>query len=301
MRALKWLSLPALCALALGAAACGSDDDGGSIAIDGSSTVFPFGQAAAEEYKGEDPDTKITVAQSGTGGGFEKFCAGETQISQASRPIEDDEKAACDKEGIKYKELQVANDGIAVVTSKDLEIDCLTKEQLAELWGKDSKVTSYSDVGGPDTEVSLYGPGADSGTFDFFTEAVNGEEGASTKNYQPSEDDNVLVEGVSGDKGGLAYFGFSYYEQNQDKLNLVAVDNGKGCVKPDAAKIQNGEYDLLSRPLYQYVSDKALSDNDSVKKFVDYELENYESIAKAAQIVAMTPEQAEKSKQALGG
>jgi len=301
MRALKWLSLPALCALALGAAACGSDDDGGSIAIDGSSTVFPFGQAAAEEYKGEDPDTKITVAQSGTGGGFEKFCAGETQISQASRPIEDDEKAACDKEGIKYKELQVANDGIAVVTSKDLKIDCLTKERLSQLWGKDSKVTSYSDVGGPDTEVSLYGPGADSGTFDFFTEAVNGEEGASTKNYQPSEDDNVLVEGVSGDKGGLAYFGFSYYEQNQDKLNLVAVDNGKGCVKPDAAKIQNGEYDLLSRPLYQYVSDKALSDNDSVKKFVDYELENYESIAKAAQIVAMTPEQAEKSKQALGG
>jgi phosphate transport system substrate-binding protein len=300
MKSRFWLVLAAAGALALGVAACGDDDEGGSISIDGSSTVFPFGQAAAEEFKGEDPDVKITVAQSGTGGGFEKFCAGEIDISEASRPIEDDEKKACADKGIKYKEVQVANDGLAVVTSKDLKIDCMTVENLKKLWNKGSSVKNYDEVGGPNAPVSLYGAGTDSGTFDYFTEQINGEEGASRKDYQPSEDDNVLVEGVSGDKNGLAYFGFSYFEQNQDKLNLVGIDSGSGCLKPSIADVQTGKYKPLSRPLFMYVSDKALKDNDNVKKFMDYVLENYDPIAKAAQIVPMTPEQDEKAKQALG-
>ena len=176
----------------------------GSITIDGSSTVQPFAEAAAELFNEENPDVKITVGTSGTGGGFEKFCAGETDISDASRPIEPEEVDACKKDGVAYSEVQVANDGIAVVTNPALEISCLTTDQLKQLWTNDSKVTNYSQLGNdadtgqplPDAELSLYGPGTDSGTFDYFTDAINGEEGVSRKDYQPSEDDNVLVQGV---------------------------------------------------------------------------------------------------------
>ena len=191
---------------------------------------------------------QITVGQSGTGGGFEKFCAGETDISDASRPIKDDEEVPlCEKGGVEYAEVQVANDGIAVVTNKALEIDCMTTDQLKELWateqGQELLATSTRSSRTP--KVSLFGPGTDSGTFDFFTDEINGEEGKTRKDYQPSEDDNVLVQGVAGDEGGLGYFGFSYYEQNQDKLNLVGVDAGDGCVKPSAETIQDGEYKPL--------------------------------------------------------
>src|SRR5919107_2685644 len=251
--------LPALLlALALGAAACGSDEEGtasgssgggggeglsGQIAIDGSSTVAPFAQAAAELFNEENPDVRITVGTSGTGGGFEKFCAGETDISNASRPIKDDEEVpVCKKNGVKYGEVQIANDGIAVVTNKALKVDCLTTDQLKKVWNKGSKVTSLKQVDSsmPSTELSLYGPGTDSGTFDFFTDEINGEEGVSREDYETSEDDNQLVTGVAGDPGGLGYFGFSYYEQNTDKLNLVGVNAGDGCVKPSAETIQDG-------------------------------------------------------------
>jgi phosphate transport system substrate-binding protein len=303
----------ALCgALALGVAACGNDDDddgsgggggdlSGTIRIDGSSTVAPFAQAAAEEFQGQNPGVRITVGTSGTGGGFEKFCAGETDISDASRPIEDDEAAICDKEGITYKEVQVANDGISVVTNPDLKVDCLTTDQLKELWNKGSKVKSLSEIDSklPGTELSLFGPGTDSGTFDFFTDEINGEEGVTREDYQPSEDDNVLVQGVAGEPGGLGYFGFSYYEQNQDKLNLVGVDAGGGCVKPSADSIQSGEYKPLSRPLFMYPSDKALK-KPEVKAFIDYVVENYEPISEASQIVPMNQAQADKAKTALG-
>jgi phosphate transport system substrate-binding protein len=315
VRKLNWLALTALLVMALGIAACGGDDDessassgegggdlSGSIAIDGSSTVFPFAQAAAEQFQGENPDVKITVGQSGTGGGFEKFCAGETDISDASRPIKDDEEVPiCEKNNVAYKEVQVANDGIAVVTNKSLEVDCLTTDELKQVWEKGSKVKSLSEVkpGAPDTELSLFGPGTDSGTFDFFTDEINGEEGNTRKDYQPSEDDNVLVQGVSGDEGGLGYFGFSYYEQNQDKLNVVPVDGGDGCVEPSSEAIQNGKYTPLSRPIFMYPSDKSLA-KPHVKAFMDYVLENQESIAEAAQIVPMTAEQTEKGKQAVG-
>jgi len=312
------ISIAACCVLALGAAACGDDDDDGSanansgggggdlsgkIRIDGSSTVAPFVQAAAENFEGENPDVKITVGTSGTGGGFEKFCAGETDISNASRPIKDDEEVpVCKKAGVDYKEVQVANDGIAVVTNPDLKVDCLTVDQLKGLWNQGSKVKSLSEIDPklPDTELSLFGPGTDSGTFDFFTDVINGEEGVSREDYQPSEDDNVLVQGVAGESGGLGYFGHSYYEQNKSKLNLVKVDGGDGCVEPTIETIQSGEYKPLSRPIFMYPSTKAL-ERPEVKAFMDYVLENYQAIADAAQIVAMSEDQASEATSALGG
>jgi phosphate transport system substrate-binding protein len=312
----RLLTLAACGALALGVAACGDNNDSssdssgssgggnlsGSVAIDGSSTVAPFAQAAAEGFSGENPDVKVTVGTSGTGGGFEKFCNGETDISDASRPIKPDEEVPiCKKNGIKYTEVQVANDGIAVVTNKNLKVDCLTVDQLKKLWNKGSKVTSLSQIDPklPDTKLELFGPDTDSGTFDFFTDQINGEEGVSRDDYQPSSDDNVLVQGVEGSDGGLGYFGFSYYEQNADKLNLVAVDDGNGkCVKPSTETIQDGSYKPLSRPLFMYPNEKSLT-KAQVKGFMDYTLANYDSIAKSSQIVPMTTDQAAKGKQEL--
>jgi phosphate transport system substrate-binding protein len=313
-----FITLAACGALALGAAACGNDDNSnanasgggggggnlsGNIKIDGSSTVAPFAQAAQEAFQGENPNVKITVGTSGTGGGFEKFCAGETDISDASRPIKPDEEApVCKKAGIDYKEIQVANDGIAVVTNPALKVACLTTAQLKKLWNKGSKVKSLSEIDPklPDTQLSLFGPGTDSGTFDFFTGAINGEEGVSREDYQPSEDDNILVQGVAGESGGLGYFGHSYYEQNKDKLNLVKVDGGSGCIEPTTATIQSGEYKPLSRPLFMYPSTKALK-RPEVKAFLDYVEANYDTIATASQIVPMDSGQADKAKAALGG
>ena len=308
----KLLAFAACGALALGVAACGDDDDdgggggggdlSGTIRIDGSSTVGPFAQAAAEEFQGQNPGVKITVGTSGTGGGFEKFCAGETDISDASRPIDEEEEVPiCEKNNVTYKEVQVANDGISVTTNKNLTVDCMTVEQLKELWQQDSKVTSLSQIDPklPDTQLELFGPGTDSGTFEFFTEEINGEEGNTRKDYQPSEDDNVLVQGVEGSDGGLGYFGFSYYEQNQDNLNLVAVNSGSGCVKPSQQSISSGEYKPLSRPLFMYPSDKALQ-KPAVKAFMDYVVQNYDSIASASQIVPMSQQQAQKATSALG-
>lgn len=297
-------------ALALVVAGCGGSDSdssganadlSGSIAIDGSSTVFPFAQAAAEGFQADAPDVKVTVGESGTGGGFEKFCAGETQISTASRPIEEDEIKSCEENGISYKEIQVAQDGIAVVTNPNLEIQCLTTDELKQIWNKGSKVKTLAEVqdGAPSTELSLFGPGTDSGTFDYFTEAINGEEGASRSDYQPSEDDNVLVQGVSGDEGGLGYFGFSYYEQNKDKLNLVEIDGGSGCVAPSTATIQDGSYKPLSRPLYFYVAEDALA-KPEVQAFVDYSLNNNAEIAEVALIVPLGEEQLTEAKTEAG-
>ena len=309
MRSTKWLAPLAAGALALGAAACGGGGGGGGgqglsgkIAIDGSSTVAPLAQAAAEQFQAESPQVETSVGTSGTGGGFEKFCRGEIDIANASRPIKDDEEVpVCRKNGVAYARIQVANDGIAVATNKALRIDCLTTDQLKELWATD-EVKSYRDIDPelPNQQVSLFGPGTDSGTFDFFTEEINGEEGRTRKDYQPSEDDNVLVQGVSGDQGGLGYFGFSYYEQNRDRLNLVGVDAGNGCVKPSTEAIQTGEYEPLSRPLFMYVSRKALR-RPHVKAFMDFVLEKHGEIAQSAQIIPMTAEQAGRGRQALAG
>ena len=310
----KWLAFGAAGVLALGIVACGEDDDetnagggsgggdlSGSIKIDGSSTVGPFAQAAAEAFQGQNPNVKVSVGTSGTGGGFEKFCAGETDISNASRPIKDDEEVPlCKKAGVNFKEIQVANDGIAIVTNKATKIDCMTTDELKKLWNQGSKVNAYNEINPkfPSTKATLFGPGSDSGTFDFFTDEINGEEGVTRKDYQPSEDDNVLVQGVEGEEGGLGYFGFSYFEQNKEKLNLVGVDGGEGCVKPSLETIQNGTYKPLARPIFMYPSEKALA-RPEVKAFMDYVMENQDTIARSAQIVPMTPEQTEKGKTAL--
>ncbi len=305
--------------LALVVAACGDDDTessgastgaesseslSGSIRIDGSSTVLPFAEAAGELFNEENPDVKITVGSSGTGGGFEKFCAGETDISDASRPIKDDEEVPiCKKNGVSYQEIQVANDGIAVVTNPNLKVDCLTVDQLKKVWEPKSKVAGLADVDPslPDTKLALFGPGTDSGTFDFFTDVINGEEGASREDYQASEDDNQLVTGVEGSEGGLGYFGFSYYEQQQDKLNLVGVgESADSCVKPSKETIQDGSYTPLSRPLFMYPSEKAMA-RPEVKAFMDFTLANQQAIAEAAQIVPLTEDQASEAKTALGG
>ncbi|MDX6586980.1 MAG: phosphate transport system substrate-binding protein [Solirubrobacterales bacterium] len=303
--------------LALGVGACGDDDDGGSgevegptglsgdIQIDGSSTVQPFAEAASELFAEGNPDVSISVGAAGTGGGFERFCAGETQISDASRSIEEEEVALCEEEGIEYTEIQVANDGIAIVTSPDLEISCLTTDQLAELWTDDS-ITDYADLGDdaetgepiPSGEVSLYGPGTDSGTFDYFTDAINGEEGLSRQDYQASEDDNQLVTGVAGDGAGLGYFGFSYYEQNADQLNLVSVDSGDGCVAPSSETIQSGEYAPLSRPLFMYPNNADVV-KDPVGGFMQFVVDNYDAIAEASLIVPMDDTQASDAVSAL--
>jgi phosphate transport system substrate-binding protein len=315
----KLLAVGTAGALALGVAACGSSDSSstsdsggstptglsGSIKIDGSSTVQPFTEAAAELFNKDNPDVDISVGAAGTSGGFEKFCAGETDISDASRPIEAPEVKACKDGGVSYGEFQVANDGISVVTNPALDISCLSTDQLKQLW-VDDKVSNYSQLGNdadtgnplPDADVSLYGPGTDSGTFDYFTDVINGEEDLSRKDYQPSEDDNVLVQGVAGDENGLGYFGFSYYEQNQDQLNLVSVDAGKGCVAPSDSTIQSGEYTPLSRPLFMYPSTDALKD-EATAAFIQFVADNYDEIAKSALIVPMDSGQGQKAQAAV--
>ena len=303
------LVIAMLATLAFTVAACGDDEEpssggggsssesqelSGQLAIDGSSTVAPFAQAAAELFNEENSGVQVTVGTSGTGGGFEKFCAGETDISNASRPIKvDEEVPICEEGGVKYGEVQIANDGIAVVTNKALAVDCLTTDQLKQVWNQGSKVKSLSEADPelPDTELSLYGPGTDSGTFDFFTDEINGEEGVTREDYEPSEDDNQLVTGVSGDEGGLGYFGFSYYEGAADQLNLVGVDSGDGCVKPSTETIQDGSYTPLARPLFMYPSSKSLA-RPEVKAFMDFVIANQQMIAEAAKIVPLTEEQA---------
>ena len=273
MRTRNWLALvAALGALTLGVAACGDDDDddngggggdlSGTIKIDGSSTVAPLSEAAAELFQEENPNVRVTVGTSGTGGGFEKFCAGETDISDASRPIKDDEEVPiCKENGVAYEEVQVANDGLAVVVNPDNDwAECLTVDQLKTIWDKGSKVDNWNEVdpGFPDEELPLFGAGTDSGTFDYFTDAINGEEGRSRSDYNATEDDNVTVQGVSGENGGLGYFGLSYALENEGRVKTVQVDGGDGCVTPSTETVQSGEYKPLSRPLFKPPSFGAL-------------------------------------------
>ena len=300
--------------LATATAACGRSDaasDGtnaaissassnlsGRIEADGSSTVGPFVTAAAEDFQAQNPGVQVTVGISGTGGGFERFCAGETDLSDASRPIKDDEEVpVCQTNGIEYTEFQVANDGIAVVTNKENDwATCLTVEQLAKIWGPDSKIDNWNQVDPrfPDQKLTLAGPGTDSGTFDFFTGVINGEEDASRTDYQATEDDNVTVQAVSGDNGGLGYFGLSYFEQNQDTLNDVEVDGSSGCVAPSSETVQDGSYTPLSRPLFVYVKNTSLQ-KPEVAAFMKYVLDNQAQLAEKSLFVPMTDEQAQKA------
>jgi len=298
--------------MALAGCGGGSDDNGGggagggkqlsgTVKVDGSSTVAPLSTVASELFKEKQPRVQVAVGTSGTGGGFEKFCAGETDISDASRPIKDEEKAACQKKGITYSEFNVATDALTVVVPKSNTFaKCLKVDQLKKMWDKNSKVNNWNQVDPsfPSEPLKLFGPGTDSGTFDYFTDEINGEEGRSRSDYQPSEDDNVVVQGVAGSKGGLGYFGFSYYEANQDKLNAVQIDDGAGCVSPSVQTAQDGTYKPLSRPLFIYPSTAALK-RPEVLAFVEDYVANNLDVAKQAKFIPLTSAQEGKLKTAL--
>jgi phosphate transport system substrate-binding protein len=254
----------------------------GSILIDGSSTVFPVTEAVAEEFQKIQRDVRVTVGVSGTGGGFKKFALGETDISNASRPIKDSEAAAAKEKNIEYIELPIAYDGLSVlVNPKNDWVDYLTVAELHEIWKPDSKVTNWSDVrpGWPDKKIELYGPGTDSGTFDYFTEVINGKSQVSRPDYTASEDDNVLVMGIAGDIYSLGYFGYAYYVENRDKIKSVPVDGGNGPVAPSEKTINDGSYSPLSRPIFIYVSKDALK-RPEVKEFVKFYLTEGGALAK---------------------
>lgn len=300
-----WAAAVALLAVACGRGGTGTGADGltGSIAADGSSTVFPITQAIAEEFSAEEPGVQISVGTSGTGGGFEKFCAGETAISDASRPIDPvEEVPICEQNRIEYVELQVAIDGLSVVVNPANEfVDSLTVDELAAIWGPDSKINNWSQIrdGFPDQPLTLYGPGTDSGTFDYFTSEIVGEEGASRSDYTASEDDNVLVQGVAGDPNALGYFGYAYFEQNQDKLKVLAVDNGSGPVTPSRETIESGEYTPLSRPLYIYVA-KEDATRPEVMAFVDFYLGTVNELVAEVGYVAVPNEMIQQETEEWG-
>ena len=278
--------------------ASGASGLSGTVTADGSSTVFPIMQAVAEEYRADNGDVDVSVGESGTGGGMEKFCRGEIDIADASRPIKDEERAACTKAGVAFVELAVALDGLSVVVNPENDfVDCLTMQQLATIWGPKSTVDSWKQVDDsfPDSDLTLYGPGTASGTFEYFTEAVNGEKGASRSDYTASEDDNVLVKGVAGDPGALGYFGYGYVSQNPDSVRAVAVDSGDGCVEPSVETIGDGTYAPLSRPLYVYVATKAAK-RAEVAAYVDFLLANVRELSTSVGFVALPTADLEQSK-----
>lgn len=265
---------------------------GGAIEVDGSSTVFPITEAVAEEFRKQNNDVQISVGVSGTGGGFKRFTAGETDISNASRPIKESEIETAKSAGIEYTELKVAIDGLALIVHKDNRfLSCLTTDQLKQIWQPDSNIKSWQQVNPdwPNQPIKLYGPGTDSGTFDYFTEVINGKAGASRADYTASEDDNVLVQGVAGDQYSLGYFGYAYYAENMDKLKVLAIDAGKGCVAPSDQTIEQGTYTPLSRPIYIYVKNKALS-RPEMSAFVKYYLDHASTLVKEVGYIPLPSE-----------
>lgn len=261
-----------------------------TIRIDGSSTVFPITEAVAEQFqKAQGGKIRVTVGVSGTGGGFKKFCRGETDISNASRPILAKEIADCKAAGINFIELPVAYDALTVVVNpQNTWARSLTVAELKNIWGPDSKINNWSQVrqGFPNIPLKLFGPGADSGTFDYFTEAINGKAKVSRKDFTASEDDNVLVQGVSRDRGALGYFGFAYYMENRNRLKAVAIDNGKGPVQPSEQNVLNGTYQPLSRPIFIYVNAKS-AQRPEVRQFVTYYLNNAPAMVKKVKYVPL--------------
>lgn len=279
----------------------------GNVVVDGSSTVYPIVEAAAEAYAGEQPDVKVSVGLSGTGGGFEKFTKGETDFSNASRPIKDTEKQAAEQNGIEFEELQIAFDGLSVLVNKDNDwVDYLTVDELKKIFTSgavngDDKV-KWSDIRPewPNEEIKLFSPGHDSGTFDYFDEVIlDGQ--PLNKTAQLSEDDNVLVQGIAGDKNALGYFGFAYYVENKDKLRAVPIDNGNGPVEPTHETIQSGEYAPLSRPLFTYVNTKALKEKAQVYDFAKFLLENGAEFAEEVGYVALPQEKYEEQLKKIEG
>ncbi len=312
-----WLVAAASGVLALSVAACGDDDDegggdsggggdlSGSIRIDGSSTVAPLTEAIAEGFQQENNGVKVTVGTSGTGGGFEKFCAGETDANDASEAIGDEEIAACESGGVAFEELQVANDALTVVVNPDNPVTCLTVEQLKSMWEPKSTLSSWSEVQRLeppyDETLDLYGPGSDSGTFGYFTEAINGEEDAIRNDYNDvGEDDNATVTGVSGAPGGLGYFGYSFFAENEDTLKALEIDGGQGCVAPSPETAQDGSYTPLSRPLFVYPSADALA-REEFDAFMQYYLDNVNDVAEQVGFIPLTEEQLSEQQSKLEG
>jgi phosphate transport system substrate-binding protein len=282
----------------------------GSINIDGSSTVYPITAAVAEEFQKANSGVQVTAAFAGTGGGFKKFCNGETDMNDASRPINPSskdtpeaksEETLCKEAGVEWIQLGVATDGLSVlVNPQNTWVDCLTTAELKKIWDTGSTVKTWADVraGFPADPIKLFGPGADSGTFDYFTEVINGKAKQSRSDYTQSEDDNALVTGVAGDKDALGYFGFAYYEENKDKIKIVPIDSGAGCITPSKDTITDGTYKPLSRPLFIYPSTKSL-ERPEFAAFVQYYLDNVNSFVDEVGYIEATGDVLQKSKDAL--
>lgn len=314
----KKLRFPAILALAgalgLSVAACGGDSStetdaagsgssgktlAGNIRIDGSSTVAPLTEAVAEGFQAENPKVRVTVGTSGTGGGFEKFCAGETDANDASAQIDREQTAMCEKGGVEWDEIQVANDALSVVVNPENPVKCLTLEQLSQTWQHGSEVGDWNQLEGLDPsfdeQMTLFGPGTDSGTFEYFTEAVNGEKGNQRKDYNNvGEDDNQAVTGVTGARGGMGYFGFSFLLENEGKVRGLEIDSGKGCVAPAEETVQDGSYSPLARPLFIYPSAKSLK-RPEVNEFLNYYLENVSQVASMIGFIGLTDRQQTRS------
>ena len=295
--------LSGLLAAVLLLAACGEAGESRTIEIDGSSTVFPVSEAVAEEFGKMHPDVRVNVGVSGTGGGFKRFTTGETDISDASRPIREEEATAAAENGIEYIQLKVGTDGLSVMVNPRNDFAaCLTTAELKAIWEPGSTIDNWSQVraGFPDRPLRLYGPDSDSGTFDYFTEEINGEAQASRSDYTASADDNVLVTGIGGDRNALGYFGYAYYAENADKLKLVAIDAGEGCVTPTASTIEDGSYQPLSRPMFIYVSKKSL-ERAEMKAFVEFYLENARALVQEVGYVPLPAESYEVSLAKVNG
>jgi phosphate transport system substrate-binding protein len=313
----KWLAAAGVvAAMAIGVAACGGDDDNdegaaasdlsGTIRIDGSSTVGPLSEAAAELFMEQNPDVNVTVGTSGTGGGFEKFCRGETDGSDASREIKEEEIELCEQNGIAYESVQVANDGLAVAVNPENDwATCITVDELNAMWDRGSDAETWSDVNPdwPDEQLELYGPGTDSGTFDYFTEAINGEEGRSRADYNNiGEDDAIGITGVSGSPSGLFYVGLSHVEEAGGQVVSAEIENPETgeCVAPTAETVQAGDYAPLGRPLFVYASDTAL-ERPEVEAFFQFYIDNQAEIAERALFIPMNEEQAERARRDVDG
>jgi len=299
-------------ALALIIVACGEKNENnnaandsselsGTIKVDGSSTVFPITEAVAEEFREVQPNVKVTVGVSGTGGGFQKFSRGETNLSNASRPIKDKEIEACEANNIKYLELEVAYDGLAVLVNPENNwVDSFTVEELKKIWEPSAQGTimKWNQIRPewPNEEIHLFGPGVASGTYDYFTEAIVGKSGSSRGDFTASEDDHVLVQGIAGDKYSLGFFGLAYYAENQDKLTLIGVNNGTEVVKPTLETVKNGTYSPLSRPLFVYVNSTSVS-SPEVVEFVNFYLDNAGELSKDVGYIPLPAENYAKQKE----
>jgi|TARA_B110000263_G_scaffold243409_1_gene250086 phosphate transport system substrate-binding protein len=276
-------------------AACGGGEGGSGaesseILIDGSSTVFPISQAVAEEFRVDRPEVQIPVGISGTGGGFKRFVEGEIDIADASRPIKDSESAQAAANGVEFTEFTIAYDGLSIAINKSNDFaTCLTVAELKKIWEPGSSVDNWNEVRSefPDKPLRLYGPDTDSGTFDYFTAAINDKEDASRADYTASSDDNVLVQGVSGDQGAMGYFGFAYYTENSEILNVVSVDGGDGCVAPSVSTINDGSYSPLSREMFIYVNNASL-ERTEVRDFIEFYMNNAAELAEEVGYVGLS-------------